>query len=296
MMPSAKSNPAPYDFEAIGTRWRIEILQPLSSLQAAEVEQAVHARIEEFDRNYSRFRSDSLISAMAARAGRYDLPADAQPLFDLYHQLYRISDGAVTPLVGQLLSDAGYDATYSLRPGQLSAPPAWDNVLDYDFPHLTLQAPALLDLGAAGKGYLVDLVARLLEHHNIQHYCVNAGGDMAYRGPKGQALEVGLEHPSDPEQVIGVARLTDQSICGSAGNRRAWAQFNHIMDPRTQASPTHLQAVWVTAASTLLADALTTALYFVPAGILRQSFQFEYALVHADSSLEHSPGFPATFF
>jgi thiamine biosynthesis lipoprotein len=314
---SGLTRDAPFNlqFEAIGTVWSVEVYQPVSAARAAALEQAVHRRIDAFDLHYSRFRADSLVSRMSRHAGTYELPSDAQPLFDLYHELYRHTGGAVTPLIGQTLSDAGYDATYSLKPRPLTPPPAWDEVLDYHYPRLTLHRPALLDVGAAGKGYLVDLVAGLLEDAGLSAYCVDAGGDLRYRRPGPQStrvgpqshpgsnpaappLRIGLEHPADPTQAIGVAELPGSglSLCGSAGNRRAWAGYHHVLDPRTLASPRHLAAVWVTAGTTLLADALTTALFFVAPAELNRYYKFNYALVYADYSLDHSPGFPAQFF
>ncbi len=284
-------------FEAIGTAWSVEVYEPVSRApMSAKIKHAIAARVEQFDLAYSRFRPDSLITRLSHQAGRYELPADAQPLFDIYQDLYRITNGAVTPLIGQTLSDAGYDAAYSLTPKPLTSPPAWDETLTYDFPHLTLHQPALLDLGAAGKGYLVDLVSELLEDHGLTSYCVDAGGDMRYRRLDGPPLRVGLEHPADPTQVIGVAELSNTSLCASAGNRRAWGDYHHILNPHTLTSPRHLQAVWVTAPTALIADALATALFFVDQSVLDGYYKFESALVHSGGSLQQSPGFPATFF
>jgi thiamine biosynthesis lipoprotein len=296
LQPRLNSHPEPFElqFEAIGTKWEINSYEAVASDAKAEITRDVMARIEQFDKDYSRFRSDSLITAMSREAGEYKLPDDGQKLFDLYYKLYKISGGAVTPLIGQVLSDAGYDADYTLTPGKLQPTPAWEEIITYNFPHLLLSRAALLDVGAAGKGYLVDLVGEILDGYGLTHYCVDAGGDMIHRGPR--PLEVGLEHPANPKQVIGVAKLQNLSLCGSAGNRRAWAGFNHIIDPRNQSSPNHILALWVIAESTILADALTTALYFVPPATLAQTFDFDYAVIKADSSLEYSPSFPAEFF
>jgi len=283
-------------FEAIGTAWSVEVYEAVSALAARQIEQAVMARIEEFDRNYSRFRPDSLVAKMAAQAGDFELPADAEPLFDIYHQLYQLTDGRFTPLIGQALSDAGYDTDYSLKPRPLVAPPAWEVALDYKFPQLSLRRPALLDVGAAGKGYLVDLVSELVESFGLTNYCVDAGGDMRHRGSGSEPMRVGLEHPADPAQVVGVVELTNASLCGSAGNRRAWGEYHHILNPQTLSSPRHIQAVWVTAATTLLADALTTALFLVDAASLTRYYDFEYALIAADSTAWQSTAFPGEFF
>lgn len=283
-----------FQFEAIGTTWSIDIYEPIA--EAAELRRAIHTRIEEFDRAYSRFREDSLVTQMSKRAGNYKLPPDAKPLMDLYEHMYEITGGEVTPLIGQTLADAGYDAAYSLRPGRIQPPPAWEDALDYRFPELVVKQPVLLDFGAAGKGYLVDLVTALVEKWGIESFCVDAGGDMAYRRASGRPITVGLEHPDDPSQVIGTVKLCNQSLCGSAGNRRAWGDYHHILSPTSLASPTHVKAVWVIADLTLLADAMTTCLFFVPAEKLRSHYNFEYALVRSDSTHEASGNLPGAFF
>jgi thiamine biosynthesis lipoprotein len=302
MMPLNKSNSKPqpnrlsvqFYFDAIGTTWDITIDQPINPVRLAALRSAITERIAAFDATYSRFRSDSLVSRIAKQAGTYTFPEDAQPLIELYQQLYDITNGAMTPLIGQSLADAGYDADYSLRPGKLRMTPSWSEVLDYDHPQLTTNRPVLLDFGAAGKGYLVDIVSDLLANAGLNNYCVNAGGDMAIRTTK-QPLAIGLEHPAHEDEVIGVATVKNQSICGSAGNRRAWHGFNHVLDPRTNLSPSHLRAVWVVAETTLLADALTTALYFTDPDTLG-NYKFEYALLLEDYSLVYSENFPAEFF
>lgn len=282
-------------FEALGTAWVIDyqVIDPLFNHD--ELAYQITQRLDTYELAYSRFRNDSWISRIAHQAGTYQLPADGQPLFDLYKSLYDATGGSVTPLIGQTLVDAGYDATYSLRQAcQLQQPPSWDEVIDYNFPHLELKQPALLDVGAAGKGYAVDIVSELLESCGITSYCVDAGGDIRQRDTT--ALEVGLEHPTTTDNVIGIINLQNQSLCGSAGNRRAWGEFHHIINPHSLHSPTDILAVWVVAHSTLLADGLSTAIYFCDPHILQKRYTFEYARVRDDYSLEVSPGFPATFF
>ena len=295
-------------FEAIGTHWTIQILLS-DEMDSATVFRTIRTRIEEFDVQYSRFRSDSLITKMSKSAGTYTVPSDAEPLLDLYRELYAITDGAFTPLIGETLSDAGYDAKYSLNIGSLYHPPAWDDVLQYSYPTLTLFQPALLDFGAAGKGYLVDIVARCIEDAGITEYVINAGGDIRVRTKNNRVEQIGLEHPENPEQVIGVASLTVGSICGSAGNRRVWnrkqenedgtTKIHHIINPHTLASPENIRAVWVTADTALIADGLTTCFYLVPSDILLprlEAYSFHYLIVYADYSYEKSQNFPAEIF
>jgi thiamine biosynthesis lipoprotein len=233
---------------------------------------------------------------MSKNPGVYELPADAKELFDLYYHLYKLTKGSFTPLIGQTLSQAGYDGAYSLKPGVVNSPPAWIEALSYNFPSLEIKKPVILDFGAAGKGYLIDLVSKILSQANLLSFTVDAGGDIFYYNKSGQELEVGLENPLNISQAIGIAKICNSSICGSAGSRRTWGEFHHIIDPLTRQSPKKILATWVVAKKTIIADALATCLFFTPAQSLIREYAFEYALMYADRSVEYSQNFPANFF
>lgn len=285
-----------FEFEAIGTHWVIDSNEDISPELFASIRSRVRERIDLFDRAYSRFRADSLVSQMARLAGEYELPPDAEPMMDLYHELYGVTGGKFTPLIGQTLSDAGYDAEYSLREKSVTRASLWEEVLKYSFPKLTLKRPALLDFGAAGKGYLVDIVSELIHEAGVASFCVDAGGDMRHESESGTQLEVALENPHDPSIAIGTVTLGNASLCGSAGNRRAWGNYHHVIDPDSVTSPRHIAALWVRASTTLLADAMTTALYFVSPDMLRARYTFEYLILYSDNSIEQSEGFGAELF
>lgn len=285
-----------YTFEAIGTHWQIDIQDTISKEQSDNLRTQIMERIALFDAHYSRFRPDSLVSEIARTPGSYQLPSDAEPMLSLYHTLYRITHGAFTPLIGQALSDAGYDARYSLQEKKLQAPPPWDEALVYNYPTLITKLPVLIDVGAAGKGYLIDIVSELIENAGIQNYTVDAGGDMRHRATRSEPLTVGLENPANTSQAIGIAHIRNQSLCGSAGNRRAWGNFHHILDPHSLTSPTHIAALWTIADTTLLADALSTCLFFVPPATLLKHHTFEYLILQSDLTVTMSPSFPAQLF
>lgn len=205
-------------FDAIGAPWSIETPDPLPASLVA----AVHERIDAFDRVYSRFRADSLVTEISTRAGSWEFPADAAPLFALYRTLYDATDGAVSPLVGARLESLGLDPAYSLTPKpEPVAVPRWDDAISWDGVRLTTTRPVMLDVGAAGKGYLVDLVCDLLAGAGLDDYVVDASGDLVHRGS--EPLRVALEHPFDPTKAVGIYELSNGALCASAPNRRAWA-------------------------------------------------------------------------
>jgi thiamine biosynthesis lipoprotein len=285
----------PYIFEAIGTTWQIDLPDGFLVSKKEALIKKILERIEIFDRNYSRFRSDSLVTEMSKQVGVYTLPDDAELLFSLYENLYRLTKGAVTPLIGSALVEAGYDPSYSLEAKEIKPVLRWENVLKRNALSLEVTHPVMLDFGAAGKGYLIDIVSDILRKEKIENFCVDAGGDMIYDSTQ-DFLKVGLEHPQDQKKIIGVASIKNQSICGSAGNRRQWGEFHHIINPHTLISPQDVLAVWVIAPTALLADGLTTALFFTESHILQQEYTFEYLLMRSDQSIIKSDNFPAEFF
>jgi len=285
-----------FTFEAIGTSWKIDIIDSISSTQLEKIQKAIQDRIEVYDRTYSRFRSDSVITQLAKKSGKYILPDDAKELFTLYHTLYTLTDGTFTPLIGDVLIDAGYDAQYSLQTKKLHRPHKWEDMFHYTHPALTIKKPTMLDFGAAGKGYLVDIVAQILIKDGITSFCVDGSGDIYYQHKDNAPLQVGLEHPENPKQVIGVASITKGSLCGSAGNKRRWGGFHHIINPHTLTSPEDILAIWVVAADAFHADALTTCLFFVTPEKMQKYFSFEYVIVKSDYTLDKSEHFPGEFF
>ncbi|MCS5717874.1 FAD:protein FMN transferase [Herbiconiux sp. CPCC 205763] len=297
------TDPAFFDFEAIGTHWQIETASPLD----AHVRQAVLERVERFDATYSRFRTDSLVTAIAERPGRYAFPDDAVELFALYDRLAVATAGAVDPLVGRDLELLGYDRDYSLRPAvddpratasgatDARGRPSWNTDIVREGRVVTTERPVVIDVGAAGKGLLVDLVAGVLREQGIDRYVVDASGDLVHAGP--QPIRVGLEHPLVAGQAIGVAELQNASLCASASNRRSWGEgLHHILDGRTGNPARDVIATWVVAADTALADGLATALFFTGAHRLAETFHFSYVRLYADGRAERSRDFRGELF
>lgn len=284
------------NFEAIGTHWSVQVQDTVSDANWYEVMQKVYLRIQNFDNAYSRFRSDSLVARMAQEAGQYNLPSDGYKLVSFYDDLYKATEGKVTPLIGQTIADAGYDSSYSFKPKRLQQPPTWDSVINYDERFITLQQPALLDFGAAGKGYLVDIIGQLLEDQGVENFLINASGDILHRSKQTSNLDVGLENPLNTSEAIGIAQLNNRSLCASAGSKRQWKDFSHIVDPIALKSPQEIIATWVIADDTMTADGLATALFFTDANELLKQFSFSHAILNKDMQLSYAKNFPLKLF
>ncbi|HET8897027.1 MAG TPA: FAD:protein FMN transferase, partial [Protaetiibacter sp.] len=151
--------PRTWRFDAIGTAWQIDTTVPLAS----DARAAVRDVIETFDREWSRFRADSIVTALAGGESTAAAPPDAAAMLDAYVELDRATSGAVNPLVGASLAARGYDADYALVDrGAHPAPQDWRARLTWTAETLSLTEPALIDVGALGKGRLVDRVLSAL--------------------------------------------------------------------------------------------------------------------------------------
>ncbi len=279
-------------FEAIGTRWTITAAEPIDAALAERLARV----IAEYDVTWSRFRDDSGV-ARIARGEAVDLGPTAPPLLDLLDDLRRRTAGAMDPLVAASLDHLGYGASGDLTalPGYLPAPRA---SLARTGTTVRAEPPALLDVGSAGKGQLVDLVAAELADAGRGDSIVDASGDIRVSGAP---LRVALEHPFDPTAAIGVVEVTDGAIAGSAVNRRDWTaeggrRLHHVLDARTGRPVETIAATWVLADTAMLADALATALFLVAPEVLVGAYDFRYVTMRTDGVASWSPDLPGEVF
>ncbi|TWH16077.1 thiamine biosynthesis lipoprotein [Rhodococcus rhodochrous J45] len=286
-----------FGFTAIGAGWRIDTERPLPE----ELRQRVGSLTEDFDHVWSRFRADSLITqvAQAAEGGRFEFPGRDEPLMNLYDRLVTATAGAIDPLVGRDLELLGYDAHYTLIPDEAAVDGrrhrhSWGTDTHRDGATVTTDGPVVIDVGAAGKGHLVDLIAHLLLNGDIDEFVVDGSGDIRHRGPN--PIIVGLEHPTVSGRVIGTVPVRDAALCASATTRRAWGEgLHHILDGRTGRPVTDVVATWTIAADAATADGLATALFVSEPAALSE-FDFRWVRMLADGRVQWSDDFDGELF
>lgn len=278
-------------FDAIGTTWEIETEEGLGDDLRGEVLDEIDA----FDREWSRFREDSLVSMLAVSGGSVPAPGDAVDMLETYASLSVATAGAVNPLVGTSLARRGYDATYSLRDrGPMPAAPRWGDVLHVEDGELILERPETIDVGALGKGRLVDIVSDRLGQHVDGDLVVDASGDLRHRGAPDR---VALENPFAPRRAIGVIDLCGQALCSSAVNRRVWGDgLHHVLDARTGETAKAYAATWAMAPTAMVADAMATALFFDGGPELAHDWGVSWVRMTTDGAVEWSPGCTAVLF
>jgi thiamine biosynthesis lipoprotein len=294
MTQSNKSKPTlprNFRFEALGTMWTVDTATPLESV----IRQKINAWLSRYDKAYSRFRDDSIVAAMSRQAGEFTFPAGFADLFRLYDHCFKATNGAMSPLIGAVLEQAGYDKRYSLQPGTMETPPSFADTVGWDGDRtVTTTQPVVFDIGAAGKGQAVDGVAAILERHGVSEYTVDASGDIRH---KGAGERIGLELPGASSKVLGVANVRNQSLCASATDRRAWRGVHHMFNANTARPVRDIIATWVVADEAITADGMATALFFVDdPGALMQRYDFTYVRLFANGKVDYSPAFDGELF
>ncbi|HEX2626157.1 MAG TPA: FAD:protein FMN transferase, partial [Candidatus Limnocylindrales bacterium] len=175
-------------WRALGTH--VDLLVHRGDPRAAR--EAVQSVLERVDRTYSRFRADSELVALNARAGTTielsPLLADA---IAAAIQAARQTDGLCDPTIGRALLRIGYDADFATVAAgsspielRMERVAGWQS-LRFDPTARTIRMPAgvELDLGSTGKALAADLAATAaVEAMGRGGVLVSLGGDLAIAG------------------------------------------------------------------------------------------------------------------
>lgn len=256
-------------WRALGTYVQLVVAQA-DRLDAARAEaERVLALV---DVGCSRFRDDSDLTKANRAAGEWVTvrPVLAEAVNAALWAAGE-TDGLVDPTLGQSLAAIGYDrdlpqvqADFGPTSIPLPAmPDAWRQVgvrIDGDHAEVFVPFGACLDLGATGKAFAADLVAREIVEKVDTDLVISIGGDVAIgeRDPGGDGHEwqiaVGELPGSEPDQTVVLRR---GGMATSSTMHRRWTRGNasvhHLLDPRTGRS---VEGSWRTvsvAASTCLA-------------------------------------------
>lgn len=293
---SIRPQPHTFGFESMGSQWGITVWDDIPAMDFDDLTREIVTKCRVFEELYSRFRDTSLVRELATKTGLVDVPADLVSMLRLCQVLNKLSHGAFNPFVGSTLEDIGYDESYSLQPKQtVRAVPVFSESINIiDDMHINFLQPVLIDIGAVGKGYAVDLIVKFLDAQGLKRFLVDGSGDVFYRGD--EPLRAGLEHPDDPTKVIGVINLSNCAFCASAGNRRRWSTYHHIINPHTLTSPHTILGTWVKAESAALADGLATAIFLSDPDDLTKELPFDYCMLNNEYRVKRSQGFDAEFF
>jgi len=291
-----------HSIEATGTQWIISLWFDGSKEDSQMIWESVLSVMKDFEKKYSRFDSNSFLSGLSKEAGSISVPSHLVSMLKIYQGLYQLSNGGITPLGGDMITQLGYDREYRFRPsGEDVIVPNFDSAVHIASDHeIQIQEGLHFDIGALGKGYLIDLVmAQLLQEKRINRVLINAGGDIAHHAHSGERARIALENPDDTSQALGVIEIGNESLASSASNKRRWGadgEHHHIYNPQDGESVAGIKASWVIHEQAVMADALATSLFLVDADKLSEKYSFDYAYITETKKIRYAQRFKKAFF
>lgn len=131
------------------------------------------------------------------------------------------------------------------------------------------RAGQALDLGGIGKGFAGDRILALYRAFGVASAYSNLGGNVVTLGnrPDGAPWQIGIQHPRQAGRLLGAVAVTGQSVVTSGDYQRYFIdahgqRCHHILNPATgYPARSGLVSVSIVAASSLVADALSTILF-----------------------------------
>jgi thiamine biosynthesis lipoprotein len=227
------------------------------------------------DARFSRFRADSELALVNARAGRWTTVS--RPFAELLG--FALDSAAQTgglfdPTILPALLTAGYDRDFrevAERPrvAPILPPPEpggrWTEV-ELMPGAVRLPRGVALDFGGVAKGWTVDRAAEAAEAAvaELPWAVVDAGGDLRVVGRlSGEPLDIAIEDPFERGREMLRVGLEDGALATSAVTARSWGPGLHqLIDPRTS-RPSVTGVVQATVWASTCAEAEVTATWAV---------------------------------
>lgn len=246
----------------------------------AEVRVVVERVLDEFDRTFSNWRSDSEIARVNAHRSVAPIAVSARFAAVLQQALdvAVVTDGAydptVKPLTDLFRGAKAADGDGAFAPAQVEAALARvDHTLIRveDGAVHKARADVELDLDGIVAGAAADAIAVELEAVGVRAFFLSITGETLCRGskPSGVPWRVGVEDPAAAVEGrqghVASLPISDRALCSSGDYQNRVVVdgrvVHHVFDPRTGRNPPHnTVSASVLADSCAVADALATAL------------------------------------
>lgn len=239
-----------------------------ATVQAAAA--AAIADIRRIEAKYSRYRPDSVTSAINAAAGARPVAIDAETaaLLNYADRCHRVSDGRFDITSGVFRRAWDFRRQPPRVPGsdelaRLSVLVDWPAV-EWDDHFVRLPCAGMeIDFGGIGKEYAADRAATCCAAMGVRHGLVNLGGDVRVIGPQPGDLpwQIGIAHPRR-QGVIAVVALRQGALATSGDYQRYFeighTRYCHLLDPRTGTPASTWQSASVVAPLCSAAGSLAT--------------------------------------
>lgn len=248
---------------------------------------AAFAEMSRLDSAFSAYRDDSEVARLNRAAGiaGATISRDMDSVLTVAQWAAQVSNGAFDITVAPVLQLWGFgtDSLGIPTPEKIAARRAHVNyqnlVINSDAAAhkkmLTFrQAEMAIDLGGVAKGYVVDRGLAVLREAGLRDAMITAGGDLrTLTSPLTAGRRyIWIQHPrpanpdSASQSFFGRFKLKGDAAVSTSGDYERFfihanKRYHHIIDPHTGYPGEQAISVTVLAATSVQADALSTALF-----------------------------------
>ena len=227
------------------------------------------AEIRRFELKFSRYRSDSVTSAINRAAGVAPVRIDAETAAILnYAAVCHEQSGGLFDITSGVFRKVWRRQRTALpRQAELDACLAlvgWDKV-QYCQMQVYLPLTGMeLDFGGVVKEYSADAAALIARRAGIRHGLINLGGDIRIVGPRpgGEPWPIGIVHPKRADSALATVSLVTGALTTSGGYERyveiGGRRYSHLIDPTTGWPVVGLLSVSVAADQAIVAGSIAS--------------------------------------
>ena len=247
----------------------------------SDLKEEIETELKKVDDALSMFNPTSVISRINNGADNIDDTEEGRMFIEVCQLAQHISEetnGAFDITVAPLVNLWGF----GFRNNETPSTNAVDSIrqfIGYQLIHLDAKKNTLtkrdprtmLDCSAIAKGYGCDVVARLLQAHDINNFMIEIGGEVVTKGINEQRTpwRIGVVKPTEDtldtaHEVMDVLNVTDKAMATSGNYRNFYykngKRYAHTIDPHTGKPVQHsILSATVLADQCAIADAYATA-------------------------------------
>ena len=303
-LPASGPGAAPfrYAFRAMAAQHELA-LWASERTHADRVARVAVGDVLRIEAKFSRYRDDSVTTAINRSAGRAAVAIDAETasLLRYADRCHALSGGRFDLTSGVLRRAWDFKRRPPLVPTDDEIDAAreligWTRV-EWDERSVRLPLAGMeLDFGGVGKEYAADRAAAICRDPGIAHGYVNLGGDVRVIGghPDGTPWRIGIRHPRDAAAVVCTVLVTDGAVATSGDYERYFEangrRYCHLLDARTGRPVSCLQSASVVAPLAILAGSYATIAMLLEcaAEAFLAAQDVRYLLVGADGAITSS--------
>ncbi|MDD2908000.1 MAG: FAD:protein FMN transferase [Candidatus Gracilibacteria bacterium] len=206
-----------------------------------------------FEKKYSRFiKGNYLYNLNKEKSSQID--GELFSIIELCKKVSDLTNGYFDITILPFLENIGYGIEKEKQDENIG----YKNI-EIINDYIYLKNGVSIDLGAVGKGYIIDKIYNIISK-NYDNFIINFGGDIRVKGKH----TIYLEDPLDDKKIIGEIELENISIASSSPNKRKTIKGHHLINPKNKNSQSDKLALFVTHRLSSFSDIFSTALFVTP--------------------------------